>query len=184
MTQGARIMHRKGYNHTGVAEVVAAAGVPKGSFYFYFPSKEAFGLEIVDVYRDLLVNIAKSTLETDLPALERLSLFFNGFNAYYKDNGYKDGCPIGNLCQEMGDVSEAFGDKLCQTLSYMQTAFAKILDEARQAGEIDRDINVDEMAGFILSGWQGALMRMKVERGPDSLDVFTRMVFERLLKKP
>ena len=47
---GAEIIHLKGYNHTGLQEILQAAGVPKGSFYNYFKNKEDFGLQVIDFF--------------------------------------------------------------------------------------------------------------------------------------
>ena len=56
---GAEIIHRKGFNHTGIQEILTAAGVPKGSFYNYFKSKDEFGLEVIDYFSAHFKRIAK-----------------------------------------------------------------------------------------------------------------------------
>jgi len=52
LERGAEIIHLKGFNHTGVQEVLRAAGVPKGSFYNYFKNKEDFGLQVIDYFME------------------------------------------------------------------------------------------------------------------------------------
>ena len=77
---GGRIIHHKGYAATGLQEILSAAGVPKGSFYFYFKSKEEFGLALVDHYRAWLAEETGPILRDEtLPPLARLARFFLWF---------------------------------------------------------------------------------------------------------
>jgi TetR/AcrR family transcriptional repressor of nem operon len=108
LEKSAQIIHKKGYNHTGIKEILDAAGVPKGSFYHFFKSKEDFGLNLLDHYAGFIVKKAGDLLKkTDTPPLQRLKSFFDDFRCFFKDNACELGCPIGNLSQEMGDLYPA-----------------------------------------------------------------------------
>jgi len=110
---GGRLVHHKGYTATGLQEILSEAGVPKGSFYFYFKSKEEFGLALIDHYRTVLANQAGPILRDESQApLERLARFFLWFRVNFEREGFIKGCPLGNLTQEMGDVNPAFREKL------------------------------------------------------------------------
>ena len=77
---GARIVHRKGFNHTGIQEILEAAGVPKGSFYNYFKNKEDFGLHVIDYYVVHFEGLAQQMLDdTSLAPLKRLVNILNHF---------------------------------------------------------------------------------------------------------
>jgi TetR/AcrR family transcriptional repressor of nem operon len=160
---GARIIHLKGYYHTGVQEVLEAAGVPKGSFYFYFKSKEDFGLQVIDffnsMYLEMVDPIAKNKA---LPPLKRIEKIFDHFIDLFPGLNYTCGCPIGNLSQEMGDLSQAFSDKLAASVDEMAQIYKRLLDEAKEANEISRGLNTQETAEFIVSSWHGSLMKMKI----------------------
>ena len=73
---GAQIIHQKGFHHTGIQEVIKAAGIPKGSFYFYFASKEDFGIEVIDYFRnkhrEIVTPIVSDTSLSPVKRLERL----------------------------------------------------------------------------------------------------------------
>jgi TetR/AcrR family transcriptional repressor of nem operon len=75
---GARIVHQKGFNDAGLQEILEEAQVPKGSFYFYFKSKEDFGLQLIDYYADFFLNKADEMSDAeDGTYLERLKRYLD-----------------------------------------------------------------------------------------------------------
>jgi TetR/AcrR family transcriptional regulator, transcriptional repressor for nem operon len=184
LDHGAQIVHRKGFNNTGIQEILESAEVPKGSFYFYFKSKEEFGLALIDYYFDrFALNIESRRKDASLSPLGRLQRFFEGFRAVCEEQGCKGGCPIGNLAQELGGLSDAFQYKLREIFSRMESGIAECLQAARTKGEIDPTLEVDETADFILNSWEGALLRMKAEGNLQPLILFEKMIFDRILKR-
>lgn len=184
LRSGARIVLQKGFFDTGLAEVLEAVSVPKGSFYFYFKNKEDFGLQLIDHYADQLKAASEKVYqEEDLPHIERIRRVFSRQAESFRRNDFRGGCPIGNLSLEMGDRSPVFRKKLNQVFADIKKNLAIQLKRARDLGEISDAMDVDETADFILSSWEGALMQMKVSRTTLPHEIFDRMVFERLLKK-
>ena len=179
---GGRIVHHKGFAATGLQEILNAAGVPKGSFYFYFKSKEEFGLALVEHYQSIFAQELRPILNDETrPPLQRLARFFLWFRDYFAQEGYIKGCPIGNLTQELGDTNPLFREKLHIALENLIRGMAKQLRQAQDRGELRREPSSEAMARFIISAWQGALIRMKAAAGPEPLDNFQTMVFEVLL---
>lgn len=184
LEKGARIIHRKGYNHTGIQEILDAAGVPKGSFYHFFESKEDFGLNLLDHYAGFFAKKAGDLVnKTDTPPLQRLKSFFDEFRCIFEDNACELGCPIGNLSQEMGDLNPAFRKKLENIFQMMVAPVEKLLNEARKRKELSRKVDTGEMADFIINSWEGAILRMKVQKNPDALRLFDKMIFDGFLKQ-
>jgi TetR/AcrR family transcriptional repressor of nem operon len=180
---GARLVHRKGFHATGVAEVVKAAGVPKGSFYFYFDSKEAFGLELVDAYAQMIADVARTHLLDEREGTpERIRSFFEYFVGILQKNDFRDGCPIGNLCQEMGDTSEPFRKKLENVMESLQQDLAEVIAQGQERGQVLAEVDPESIAGFLLSGWQGALLQMKVKKTREPYEAFSTLVFDHMLK--
>ena len=180
---GAAIIHLKGFNHTGIQEILSAAGVPKGSFYHYFKNKEDFGLQVIDYFteyfsfscKDILEDAARSPLEKIRQILQRFIEFFRS-----KDCAY--GCPIGNLSQEMGDLSLPFQAKLKEAMKFMVDIYAGIIQQGQKCGEISPRLNAQKAAEFLVSSWEGALLHMKIEKSLDPLDNHQRFIFEYILK--
>ncbi|MFH0823804.1 MAG: TetR family transcriptional regulator C-terminal domain-containing protein [Pseudomonadota bacterium] len=182
IAEGAKLIHEKGFNNTGIQEILRAAGVPKGSFYFYFQTKEEFGLAVVDYFADFMSGTMERHLnDSSLPPVGRLRRFFGEMKDYFGQEGCSRGCPIGNLAQELADLSDTFRKKLTEVLGKMQSGIAVCLLEARESGEIPLDLDPRETAYFILNSWEGALTRMKTEKTLDALIVFDLIVFGRLL---
>lgn len=178
----APLIHRQGFNHTSIQEILQAAGVPKGSFYFYFKSKEDLGLALIDQFGQFWRQKCEEILtDPGRPPLQWLKDFFAGFQEYFRQNGCSGGCPVGNLAQEMGDVNPAFAQKLSQAIDFMAGRVADVLELARQAGQLAPESDSQALAYFIIASWQGALIRMKAVKNIEPLETFQRVVFDNLL---
>ena len=180
---GAEIIHRKGFNHTGLQEILEAADVPKGSFYNHFKSKEDFGLQVIDFFSDIFAIHTKAIFEDhSLSPLKRLEQLLDYFIEYFKENQFTCGCPVGNLAQEMGDLSEVFQKRLNRAIDLMAEEYAELLKEAQLCGEISETMDAKEAAYFIIAGWHGALIRMKVTRNSNPLMNHKNFVLKYVLK--
>ena len=183
LSKGAEIMHRKGFQDTGIQEMLEATGVPKGSFYYYFRSKEDFGLQVIDLFADVMFQTLRSNMEmASQPVVEKIRGFFREMTSRAVEDGYT-GCPLGNLSQEMGDVSEVFRQKLNEIFSRLEQELARYLREAKTAGEIPDQIHPIQMAVLLVSSWEGALLRMKLTKDTVPFDIFERTVFNDLLMR-
>lgn len=180
---GARLVHAKGFVNTGLQEILEASGVPKGSFYFYFKSKEDFGAALVDHYVDFLsAFIGGYMKDAGRSPLERIERFFDDSCRLYKRNGFAAGCPIGNLSQEMSDLSEPLRKKLGQAYGRMRELMRDCIAEAQEQGQIDMSWSAEDLAVFILNGWEGALIDMKLSKSVQPLLIFKKIMSDRILK--
>lgn len=184
IAEGARIVREKGFNNAGIQEILHAANVPKGSFYFYFSSKEEFGLQLIDHHSSLTRKwMAKHLEAPSSTPLASMKAFFDDVMQYFEAQGCHVGCPVGNIAQEMADLNEAFRAKVKEAFIEMQNALARCLEAARLCGEIDPKTDPYETADFILNSWEGALLRMKVQKDTQPLVLFDRMIFGVLLRR-
>ena len=183
LKEGAKRVYEKGFNATGLQEILAAAGVPKGSFYFYFKNKEDFGLQLIDDYaRRYLDRVDRYLKDPGKTPLQRLKGFFDDLMLSFEKNDFKGGCPFGNLSLEMGDLNEKFRVKLKEVFDDIKLKMAACLEEALQLGEVPADLDVQEVSDFILNSFQGTLLRMKVSKTTSHQRVFDQILFEKLLK--
>ena len=149
-----------GYADTGLNDMLAAAGVPKGSFYHHFANKEAFGLEVVDRYAaGALAELDRWLAREDLAPRSRVCGFFAAMIEDFGASGYNRGCLLGNLGQELADISEAFRVRIDAHLARMTERLAAALNSRLEAEAI-------------MNGWHGALMRMKVSKSEAPLRAF------------
>ncbi len=180
---GAEIIHLKGFNHTGIQEVLKAAGVPKGSFYNYFRNKDDFGLQIIDHFTAQFDLLTKQILEDGaIPPLERIERVLNLFMDFFQSKDYSYGCPVGNLSQEMGDLSPAFREKLKGAIDLMVESYSNVLEEAQASGDISELLDVREAAYFIVASWHGALIRMKLVKSLEPLKNHSKFIFDGILR--
>ncbi|NGM20969.1 TetR family transcriptional regulator [Roseomonas stagni] len=172
---GVAILTEKGFASVGLEEILAATGIPKGSFYHYFPGKDAFGLALIDAYAAYFAaKLDRHFADETRAPLQRLIDFIADARAGMARHGYRRGCLVGNLGQEMGVLPEAFRAALHGVFLDWQARTARCLEAAREKREIATDTDCTAMAAFFWIGWEGAVLRAKLERAPEPLDLFAR----------
>lgn len=175
---GLEVLTEKGFSATGIDEILGRAGVPKGSFYHYFASKEAFGLGLIERYGEFFARKLDRHLDNrSLPPLARLQAFVDDARAGMARLGYRRGCLIGNLGQEMGSLPESFRARLKETFEDWQARFSACLKEAQEVGEVARSADTDQLAAFFWICWEGAVLRAKLEQSARPLEVFAAFYF-------
>ncbi len=146
--------------------------------------KATWVLALIDYHAKALAERNASIFQSmETPPLGRLEKFFEAGRALCDREEGRAGCPIGNLTQEMGILSDAFQTRLKRVFSGMKGVIRQCLEEAQTRNEIDSGLDADETADFILNSWQGALLRMKAEGNTQPLLLFEKMVFGCVLKR-
>jgi TetR/AcrR family transcriptional repressor of nem operon len=174
---GIEVMKLKGYNGTSVKDIVDAAAVPKGSFYNYFESKEAFVLAAVEFTANAGRERAESILGNPrIPPLTRLQAYFEDSVASACRNGFREGCFLGNMCQEMADTSDTLRQVLNRKLKQLTGLLAQTIREAQEQGAITRPLDPDQTGEFLFNAWEGAIMRAKASKCREPLDAFLSML--------
>ncbi len=178
---GVAVLTEKGYSSVGIDEVLRSVQVPKGSFYHYFESKEAFGLVLITHYADYFAcKLDSWLLDTATEPLQRLRNFILDAREGMARHDFKRGCLVGNLGQEMGALPESFRAQLEHVFLDWQARTATCLSEAQRANEIASHHDCATLAQFFWIGWEGAVLRAKLNRSPTPLDVFAEGFFELL----
>ncbi len=167
---GSALFLERGYNDTGLNDILDAAGVPKGSFYHYFRSKEDFALEVVNQYGNGALGYLESLLgdESQLP-LDRVRAFFAAVFEEFESKGCRHGCLLGNLGQELAEAHHRIRVAIESHLQRWVDAIARCLDEALADGSLPPGTDTRELAGLMIDGFQGAALRMKLEQRPAAL---------------
>lgn len=180
---GLEKMYASGYGSSGLNEILKAAGVPKGSFYHYFSSKEAFGLEVLEAYtRSFDGFFAEHFDNSANPPLTRLRTFFDASIKRLEAGGFQGGCLVGNVAQEMSDQSQSFRQKTEEIFVSWRDRLVPCLEEAQARGDLPRNLAVEPLADFIWNSWEGAMLRMKVTKSVKPLRNFVNYLFGLVLK--
>ena len=179
---GAKLIHQQGFNNTGLQQILKEAKVTKGSFYFHFADKNAFGLAVIDHFSGFFRATAVQLLaNNELTAWQKLEAFHLHFRNAFDSMGFQCGCPIGNLSQEMADISPEFAEKLNSAFTGMTIFFTKILTQGIESGDFKANVDAEDCASFIVNSWEGAVLRMKSMRTVTPLDNWFNFIKEIIL---
>jgi TetR/AcrR family transcriptional repressor of nem operon len=181
---GMQLLASQGYNATGIDAVLKRTGVPKGSFYHFFGSKEEFGLAVIEEFAGrFLARLEVFLADETLTPLTRLRVFLERGLAQLADHQCTVGCLIGDLGQELAASNERLRVRLDEILLSWRERFAACIREAQQAGELPPSYDPSVIAGFILSGWEGAVLSAKVTKSPKPVQDFLDTLFTTVLTK-
>lgn len=172
---GFELVILRGNCGASVRDVVQAAGVTLGSFSNHFPSKEAFYLELMERYYALVSrNIGRTLRNDNARPLARLEEWLDIQINFLKSTKMRSGCLIGNLSADAVEHSEVIRRRLSQIYKEIQGSVAYCLEAAVKAGELRSPVKSDELAQFLYSAIQGAILQSKVERSPAPLKRFRK----------
>ena len=148
-----RLFHLRGYSAVGVQELCELANVRRGSFYYHFPSKEALALAVLEHEEKALADkvFDPAFADDDTPPLERFAAFLRLLHSYQlgrakRQEGFVGGCPIANLGHELASQSTSVRVAADQILERLSERFKSALSDARAAGDLPGDIDVDRTA--------------------------------------
>ncbi|RWA46156.1 TetR family transcriptional regulator [Cupriavidus sp. UYMSc13B] len=182
LIDGGRVIHRAGFNGSGVQDIVAAADVPKGSFYSYFDSKEAFAAEVLEAYWESIEQRhGKVMYDARITPLARIEKLFELLVADHAAQNFRIGCLVGNLSLELSNTSDEVRKALERILARWEGMITPCLDEARTRQELPADGDSAQLASVIIEAWEGAVLRSKVECNGDACRRFQQVTLKRLL---
>ena len=182
---GLELMRKHGYGATGLQEILHAAGVPKGSFYHHFGSKEEFTAAVIERYFTLEAKHVDTVLSnTRQTPLKRLRRYFEELIQMAGQSAPIAGCLLGSLSLEIADASPLLQSCLSFSFTHWQAAIASVIREAVEKGELPQSTKPESLAGFLLNSWEGALLRSQADRSDKPLKDFLHYMFEELLVNP
>jgi TetR/AcrR family transcriptional regulator, transcriptional repressor for nem operon len=181
LSAGVETLHRRGFNATSVQDITDAAGAPKGSFYNHFASKEALAAEAVRAYRAKGRKRLTILQETKLSPLRRLRKYFESLNDAAAKGGFSAGCMLGNFGAELSAQSPLVREQVAEGFAHWCDALAVVISEAQKDGTVARALPPRSLAEFLVHSWEGAMLRAKVEKDREPLDVFVKVAFAKIL---
>jgi TetR/AcrR family transcriptional regulator, transcriptional repressor for nem operon len=185
VNSGVRTLHERGFAGAGIREITSDADVPQGCFTNHFRSKEAFGTAVLERYHERTQAIMDETLrDTSRSPVERIRAYFAAITQWLEAADWRYGCLVGNMSLEVSEQSDQLRAYLVQVCSSLTQSFAESVRAGQEAREIRNDLDANDVATFLLSSWQGTMMRMKVDRSPKPLEQFKRVLFATVLSPP
>ncbi|WP_194911070.1 TetR/AcrR family transcriptional regulator [Catenulispora rubra] len=171
------LIELNGYSALGVAEICKAADVPKGSFYYFFASKEALALAVLDEHWRLQradwERVLGGNASAALPPLDRLRQLFveteAGLRAGQRSCGTVSGCMFGNLTLELSNQTEPIRKRLQEIFEVQVEMVEKVVTEARERGEATVT-DVREAARSVVAQLEGQVLFAKLYNDTQHLD--------------
>jgi TetR/AcrR family transcriptional repressor of nem operon len=180
---GLRLFGKNGFNGTGIKQIVDEVGVPKGSFYNYFKSKEDFTVEIIGFYSDNLSifwdDFIKNGPKDPFGALRSS---FEMIIFHHEQSEVRTGCLVGNLAAEISEASDLCRQKMHQATAVWKDRVSKQIGQGQAMGTIRGDIPTDALTEFIWNAWEGALLNMKIKNSTAPVKECIRLLFDFFLK--
>lgn len=177
---GSQLMHERGYTAVGVSELCSAAGIKKGSFYHFFPSKLELALEIIDRFAAASSDLFKTLEQPGKPPLQRLADYADGVHQFHLQSrqacGKVLGCPLGNLALEMSNQEPALRQRLRKIFEGNADSFAQLLTEAVERGDIP-PLDVRRAATSIIALIEGSILLAKTHNDSDVLEGLAQGIF-------
>ncbi len=173
----AALIRERGFRATSIGDLLERAGIQKGSFYYYFPSKEDLGHAVIDRWlADQQERLLDYLAAADgPPPLERIAAVLDGFVTEQDTNGCRGGCAFGNLAAELSDVHEGFRLRIQEAFTLFRNGFAGLLERARLRGDVRDDLDIPAMADFLVASIEGGVLLAKVEKRTQPLANVLRM---------
>jgi len=179
---GLILVGKQGFAGSGVADITASAGVPKGSFYQYFESKQSYAIELLDDYWSAIEAKHAPVLHDErYTPLDRIVRHFRSIGQDHKQHKFALGCLIGNLGIEKADAGDDAQTKLRQIVKRWASLLSDCLKQAQVTNDLDHKADAQEIAAALVDAWEGAVMRAKIERSGAAYKRFETVVLPRLL---
>jgi TetR/AcrR family transcriptional repressor of nem operon len=170
---GVEVLTEQSFTATGIDAILKRVGVPKGSFYHYFASKQAFGRVVLDSYAHYFARrLDRWLLDETLSPLERLAGFVQHSRASMARHDFKRGCLVGNFGQEVSMLPEGFREHLEMIFLSWQSRLAHCFEQARSVGELPANADCAELAAYFWIGWEGAVLRARLVQSDAPLNTF------------
>ena len=179
---GHRLMADKGFTGVGLSEILQAAGVPKGSFYHYFKSKEQYGQAVLEHYFvAYLADMDRRLALPGLSAYQRLLDYWQGWQARCVAPGQGDECLVVKLSAEVADLSESMRLTLRDGAEQIVSRITDCIEQGQRDRSLSAPGEPRHLAETLHQLWLGASLLNKLQRTGRSLETAMRST-EQLLR--
>ncbi|KAA6465182.1 TetR family transcriptional regulator [Acidobacteria bacterium AB60] len=176
--EGMRVMHRRGFAGSSIRDIIHAAGVPQGSFTNHFPSKESFGVVVLDAYYARCSGLIDETLLNDaLPPMARLRKWVDGMLGVMNQDQEWDGCMLGNFGADHSEGTDQLQERVREIFVDLHSKIAYCLRAAVKSGELPKGTDSEALAMLIHSSLEGAVLSAKAMKSRKPMEAYRRFLF-------
>lgn len=165
---GQRLMSAKGFSGVGLSEILTAASVPKGSFYYYFGSKDAFGEALLeDYFEGYLAEIDKTLQQPGLNMAQRIMNYFQQWQEAQSFEDCQGKCLAVKLGAEVADLSEAMRSAMKRGTSGISDKLGRAIATGVAEGSLSVDDSPANTGESLYQLWLGASVMVKIVRSTE-----------------
>ncbi|KGT87757.1 TetR/AcrR family transcriptional regulator [Enterobacter cancerogenus] len=185
LNAGIRVFMREGYEGGGITTILSEAGMPKGSFYNLFPSKEEFACATLDAYIETFQQLRNDTLlESTLTPRLRLLNWLNGHREYIEREPDTAGCLAGIIGQTISGNSETIRQKVSAFFSFWESDLINIFNDAQLTQTLSPVMSPESAAKLVINSYEGVMIRIRVEGNTYPYDFLTQVLPDMIFCKP
>ncbi len=165
-------MWKRSFHSVGLNEILTAVGVPKGSFYHWFESKEHFGVELLKHYIAEATdekNHALFSSQAENKPMKRLLSFLETSIVKFEESGKKCPCLVLKLASEVTDLSEPMREVLADGMQTWLGLLTGVFDEAMILGHISKDVDSRGEAELFRDLWAGSIQRSTISKSTEPM---------------
>jgi TetR/AcrR family transcriptional repressor of nem operon len=168
---GQKLMAAKGFSSVGLSEILTSSGVPKGSFYHYFASKESFGEALLDMYfNDYLAEMDSTLSQPGLTSAQRLTTYLTQWQENQSFLDCQGKCLAVKLGAEVADLSEAMRLSLQRGTESIVSRLTNALEAGVSDGSLTIEGDAHQVAQNVYQLWMGASLMAKIVRNYQPFD--------------
>lgn len=176
---GYDVLRKNGYHNVGVNQILKEAGIPKGSFYNFFESKEDFANKVVQRYGESNAGWMQGFFdESELSPIESLKSFYKFMIDTNEKDEFLSGCIVNNMSIEVGRINDTMATKANEQFIDWLIILANVISKGQELKEITTKFSALEIAEYLHAGFYGTFSRMKVTRNRTYMDIWYNLSFE------
>lgn len=175
LVRGMNLIREQGYSKTGINEILKVCGIPKGSFYNFFESKEDFGFQAIDLYSNFIRKMyLQFDSAEDLSPYERIAGYYALSNESFRKEGCRLNCLLLSLSNEISESNSTFAHRVHESFESFKVYLVKWIRQGQEDGSLRKDSPAEEMADFLYDSYHGAIIRMKYVGNCGPLEAFLK----------
>ena len=176
LSTGERLVREKGYHNTGINDILKVCGIPKGSFYNFFKSKEDFCYQIIGVYAENMTDQYRLILsDTRFSPLQRIRHLYEMIIRSHVEEQFRNGCLLTNLASEIGGLNPDMGEEIDRRYQGWLDLLAACIASGQEAGEITPAYPPRQLAEYLHNSFYGSFALMKAQRSARALELSLQM---------
>lgn len=175
LNAGIRVFMREGYEGGGITTILSEAGMPKGSFYNLFPSKEEFACATLDAYIETFDQLRINTLlDSTLTPRLRLINWLNGHREYIEREPEAAGCLAGIIGQTSSVNSAKIRQKLLAFFTCWERDLVNVFNDAQHTQTLSPIMSPESASQLFIHSYEGVMVRIRIEGSTNPYDFLTQ----------